>query len=207
MYLPPHFKSDDRNHALLLMREHPFASLISLDNAGLPYITQLPLHPEARGDQLTLLGHCAKANPHWQFLRDRPQSTVVFTGPHAYLSPKVYPDLARVPTWNYLTVQCSVPATLVEEPEAKDRLLKKRIADHEPECAEQGRGLGDEFAQKMLGGIVGFELRVTDLQSKIKINQHRPESHATMRARYRTGNDNERALALWMDRLGLGETK
>jgi transcriptional regulator len=44
---------------------------------------------------------------------------------------------------------------------------------------------------------------VTDLQCKIKINQHRPESHATMRAMYAAGNENERALADWVDRLGM----
>ena len=55
-----------------------------------------------------------------------------------------------------------------------------------------------------LAGIVGFELRVTDLQCKIKLNQHRPEAHAAMRAAYAAGNERERALGEWMDRLGIG---
>ncbi len=205
MYLPAQFKTDDASHALLLMREHPFASLISLDDAGSVYVTHLPLYLEERADHLVLLGHCAKGNPHWRYLQTRPAATVTFMGPHAYLSPQVYPDLARVPTWNYLAVQCRVEASVIEEPEAKDRLLKKLIGDHEPAYAEQWRGLGDEFAQKMLAGIVGFELRVTDLKTKLKINQHRPESHAAMKAVYEAGDDNQRALALWMDRLNLGE--
>jgi transcriptional regulator len=46
-------------------------------------------------------------------------------------------------------------------------------------------------------------LQVTDLQCKLKINQHRPESHASMKAMYSSGNDNERELAAWMDRLGM----
>ncbi|MEP6824305.1 MAG: FMN-binding negative transcriptional regulator, partial [Ramlibacter sp.] len=63
---------------------------------------------------------------------------------------------------------------------------------------------GEEFAHKMLAGIVGFELRVTALQCKLKLNQHRPESHAAMRAAYAAGNERERSLADWMDRLGMG---
>ncbi len=189
----------------MLMREHPFASLISLDNAGSPYVTHLPLHLEEQGETLVLLGHCARANAHWQYLRDRPQALVTFVGPHAYLTPKVYPDLARVPTWNYLAVHCKVQSTLIEEPDAKDRLLKKLIGDHEPAFAQQWRDLGAEFSQKMLAGIVGFELHVTELQTKIKINQHRAESHAAMKAIYATGSDNERGLALWMDRLNLDQ--
>jgi hypothetical protein len=74
-----------------------------------------------------------------------------------------------------------VAATLVEDASAKDALLKKLIGDHEPPYAEQWRGLGTEFANKMLAGIVGFELKVVDLQCKLKLNQHRPESHAALR--------------------------
>jgi transcriptional regulator len=202
MYMPPQFKGD-RAKAAALIQEHPFASLISVDDAGLPYVTHLPLHLEDRGDQLVLLGHVAKPNAHWRYLQARPQAVATFLGPHAYLSPKVYPDLARVPTWNYLAVHCTVQATLIEDPLAKDRLLKKLIGDHEPPYAEQWRGLGEEFAHKMLAGIVAFELRVTDLQCKVKINQHRPESHAAMKAIYAAGNENERGLANWMARLGM----
>lgn len=205
MYQPPHFKSDDRAIAARLMREHPFASLISNDDAGLPYVTHLPLHLEDRDGQFVLLGHCAKPNPHWRFLQQRPAAVVTFLGPHAFQSPKIYPDLARVPSWNYLAVHCTVAATLVEDPMAKDGLLKKLIGDHEPPYAEQWRGLGEEFAHKMLAGIVGFELKVVELQCKLKLNQHRPESHAALKAGYAKGNDHERELARWMDMLGIGE--
>jgi transcriptional regulator len=208
MYLPPQFKGD-RAQAAALIQDHPFASLISVDDAGLPYVTHLPLHLEQRPSadagqpEFVLLGHVAKPNPHWRYLQARPQAVVTFLGPHAYLSPKVYPDLARVPSWNYLAVHCTVQARLIEDPPAKDQLLKKLIADHEPPYAEQWRGLGDEFAHKMLAGIVGFELQVTDLQCKLKINQHRPEAHAAMKTMYAAGDANEQALAAWMDRLGM----
>ncbi|MHB1199906.1 MAG: FMN-binding negative transcriptional regulator [Polaromonas sp.] len=205
MYLPPQFKGD-RAQAAALIREHPFASLISVDDAGLPYVTHLPLHLEPHGEQMVLLGHVAKANAHWRYLQARPQAVATFLGPHAYMSPRVYPDLARVPTWNYLAVHCTVQAHLIEDAAAKDRLLKILIADHEPPYAEQWRGMSEDFAQKMLAGIVAFELQVTDLQCKLKINQHRPESFAAMKAIYAAGNDNEQALAEWMDRLGMDLT-
>jgi transcriptional regulator len=206
MYLPTHFEGD-RTHAATLMIEHPFASLISVDDAGLPYVTHLPLHLKERPStssgqsEFVLLGHVAKPNPHWRYLQARPQAVVTFLGPHAYMSPKVYPDLARVPTWNYLAVHCTVQATLIEDPAGKDALLKKLIGDHEPPYAEQWRGLGEDFAHKMLAGIVAFQLQVTDLQCKLKLNQHRPEARAAMQAMYRVGSPDEQALAVWMDRL------
>ena len=206
MYLPAQFNSKDESQARTLLREYPFASLISLDDEGAPYVTHLPLHLEEGDDHLVLLGHCARGNPHWQYLQTRPSALVTFMGPHAYLSPQVYPDLARVPTWNYLAVHCTVQARLIDEADAKDKLLKKLIDDHEPAYAEQWRALGSEFEQKMLAGIVGFELQVIALQTKLKLNQHRPESHVAMKAVYAAGDDKERDLARWMDRLSLGNT-
>ncbi|GAB3502565.1 FMN-binding negative transcriptional regulator [Curvibacter fontanus] len=203
MYLPPQFKSEERAHALALMHGYPFASLISLDDDSLPYVTHLPLHVQEAGEQLVLLGHVAKPNPHWRHLQARPQAVVTFMGPHAYMSPGVYPDLARVPTWNYLAVHCTVSAALVEDAQAKDGLLKKLIGDHEPAYAAQWRSLGEDYAHKMLAGIVAFELRITALQCKLKINQHRPEAHAAMKTAYAAGSENERELATWMERLGL----
>lgn len=203
MYLPPQFDARDPALAATLMRENPFASLISTDDQGLPYVTHLPLHLEEREGNSVLLGHCARPNPHWRYLAARPRAVVTFLGPHAYQSPRVYKDLQRVPTWNYLAVHCTVQARLVDDPLAKDRLLKKLIGDHEPAYAEQWRGLPEDFAHKMLAGIVAFELDVVQLECKLKLNQHRPESHAALRAGYATGNDHERALCTWMDRLGM----
>lgn len=204
MYQPPHFQSPDPAVAADLMRAHPFASLISCDEDGLPFVTHLPLHLEVKGAALTLHGHCARPNPHWRYLQARPTAVATFLGPHAYLSPQVYPDLARVPSWNYLAVHCTVRARLVEDPDAKDALLKKLIGDHEPAYASQWRAMDPELARKLLAGIVGFELEVLDLQCKLKINQHRPESHGALKAAYAAGNDDQRELAQWMARLGMG---
>ena len=205
MYMPPQFTAKEASQAAELMREYPFASLVSTDDEGLPFITHLPLHlawPDCAGEPV-LLGHVAKPNPHWRYLQARPKAVVTFMGPHAYMSPRVYPDLVRVPTWNYLAVHCTVQATLIEDPLGKDRLLKKLIGDHDPAYAPQWMGLGIDYQHKMLAGIVAFELRVTSLQTKLKINQHRPESHARMRETYAAGNDHDRALGQWMDKLAL----
>lgn len=203
MYQPPQFKAKDSAHAVELMRAYPFASLISNDDEGFPYVTHLPLHLEQRGEQLVLLGHVAKPNPHWKYLLNRPEALVTFMGPYGYLSPQIYPDLARVPSWNYLTVHARVSATLIDDTQAKDRLLKKLIGDHEPAYAKQWMDLGTEYQHKMLSGIVGFELAVVSMDCKLKLNQHRPESHAKLHALYEAGNDNERALASWMKKLGM----
>ncbi|MDM0044341.1 FMN-binding negative transcriptional regulator [Variovorax dokdonensis] len=204
MYLPSRFEARDRAVALQLMRAHPFAALAAVDDEGLPFISQLPMVVQERDDDgLTIWCHCAKPNPLWRHLQARPRARVLFQGPHAYMSPSVYPDLARVPTWNYLSVQCVVDARLVESPDEKDALLKRLISEHEPAYDAQWRALGEEFQQKMLTGIVGLELRVMSLQCAVKLNQHRPEAHAAMHAIYSAGNAQEQALAEWMRACGL----
>ena len=202
MYLPKQFNHPE--HADTLMREHPFASLVSTDDSGFPFVAHLPLKlMEEGGRPAVLLGHCARGNPLWGYLQQRPLALACFLGPQAYMSPQVYPDIQRVPTWCYLAVQARVEARLLEGHEAKDALLKQLIADHEPPYAAQWRGLPEDYTDKMLHGITAFELRVMDLQCSVKLNQHRPEAHAAMHAAYAAGNDHEQSLADWMKRLGL----
>lgn len=204
MYLPPQFAAQDAPIARELMRAEPFASLISTDDEGLPFVTHLPLHLVEEGEEIVLLGHVARTNPHAKYLVDRPTAVVTFMGPHAYMTPRVYPDLARVPTWNYLAVHCTVQASAVDSFEDKDRLLKHLIHDHDPAYAAQWRALDEAFQHRLMQGIAAFEFHVTSMQCKLKLNQHRPESHVAMRAAYAVGSPDEQALAGWMNRLGLG---
>src|ERR1035437_9507476 len=159
MYLPPQFNSTDKSIAADLMREHSFTSLISVDEAGLPFVTHLPLNLEENpvngegSENWVLLGHVAKANPHWSYLQARPQALVTFMGPHPCLSPQVYPDLTRAPSWNYLAMHCTVQATLIEAPDEKEALLQHLIADNEAAYAAQWQALQGDYRQQMLSAI------------------------------------------------------
>ena len=100
-------------------------------------------------------------------------------------------------------VQVRVQARLLEGEAAKDALLKQLIGDHEPPYAAQWRALPEDYTERMLQGIVAFELDVVDLQCAVKLNQHRPEAHAAMHRAYTAGSHQEQALAQWMQRLGM----
>lgn len=204
MYLPKQFNHPE--HARTIIRENPFASLVSNDDEGFPFISHIPIKllPHANDVQKDmLLGHVAKGNPHAAFLAKRPEVLLTFMGPQAYMSPAVYPDLIRVPTWSYVAVHVKAKVRLLEGEEAKDAILKQLIADHEPPYAQQWRGLPDTYTQPMLNAIVAFEMHVQNIQTKVKLNQHRPESHVAMHAAYESGGESEKGLALWMRRLGM----
>jgi len=204
MYLPKQFNHPE--HARSIILENPLASLVSNDDEGFPFISHIPIKlmpHETDAQQYLLLGHVAKSNPHAGFLHKRPQVLLTFMGPQAYMSPAVYPDLIRVPTWSYVAVHVKAEVRILEGEEAKDGLLKQLIADHEPAYAQQWRGLPVSYTLPMLNGIVAFEMKVIKVQTKVKLNQHRPEAHAAMLAAYDSGNESEKALAGWMRRLGL----
>jgi transcriptional regulator len=102
-----------------------------------------------------------------------------------------------------LAVHVKAEARILEGEEAKDAILKQLISDHEPSYAQQWRGLPHSYTQPMLNAIVAFEMKILMLQTKVKLNQHRPESHVAMHAAYEAGNAAEKDLAMWMRRLGM----
>ena len=127
----------------------------------------------------------------------------VFSGPSAYVSPRHYESIKNVPTWNYAALHAYGGIELIDGPADKDALLKRLIGRFEPEYAEQWRGLPEDYQHKLLGAIVGFRIRVTRWELKLKLSQNRP---AVERGRIREAlaaseRAEERAVADWMLRL------
>jgi len=86
MYLPKQFNHPE--HAKNIILENPFASLVSNDDEGFPFVSHIPikLMPHATdAQQDKLLGHVAKGNPHAGFLTKRPEVLLTFMGPQSYM--------------------------------------------------------------------------------------------------------------------------
>lgn len=154
------------------MRANPFAILVSQTADG-PFATHLPLAIRQNENQVILRGHVAKANPHWQHLESQPQALAIFHGPHAYISPGNYTIHESVPTWNYGAVHAYGEARVFSEPEQLLPMLHDLISTFEARYAEQWAGFSDEYRQRMLSHIVGFEIRVTKIEAKLKLSQNR----------------------------------
>ncbi len=165
------FREDDRDRLLEFMRRHSFALVVSVSD-GRPAATHLPLTVRVDGEEVYLRGHFAKANTQW---RDIESSEVlaVFTGPHAYVSPRHYDAEESVPTWNYLAVHAHGRARVVRDAAANEELLGELVGHNEPGYWRQWQGLPERYREGMLRGIVGFELRVTRLEGKAKLSQNK----------------------------------
>ena len=172
MYIPEHFRIEDRATALAFMRANPFAILVSNSDDG-PFATHVPVVFRESGDQLTIRGHVAKANPHWRYLQNNPACLMIFHGPHSYISPSNYDTREAVPTWNYGAVHIYGNATTYAEPEQLLSILHDLIPTFDAAYEQQWASLSEAYRQRMLGHIVGFEIAVTKLEAKFKLSQNR----------------------------------
>src|SRR5215831_13625971 len=127
VYIPRPFALREQQQVARLIAEHPFATLVTLGEAE-PQVSHLPLQFDpASGQHGTLLGHMARANPHWQHFSSGP-SLAIFHGPHAYVSPSWYAEPATaVPTWNYCVVHVHGAAEIMDDEREKRALLDEMI--------------------------------------------------------------------------------
>jgi len=173
-YLPEHFHETGLDALQDLMESNSFATLISPDVDD-PLITHLPLLLDReRGPHGTLVGHFARANPHWQQLQERPAVLAIFHGPHSYVSPAWYGVHPAVPTWNYAVVHAAGRARLLHDPAALEDITRRLVHTFESARPAPWRlDLPAGFQQQMLRAIVGLEIDVERLCGKFKLSQNR----------------------------------
>ena len=146
MYIPKYFKQNDRKKSIAFMNAYNFAIVVSAKDE-LPLATHLPFVIEERENEIVLISHMSKANEQWKTFSDK-DVLVIFSEPHAYISPSLYEQKQNVPTWNYVAVHA---------------------------YGKQFRTLDKKYIDGLLQGIIAFEITVSNLQAKEKLNQNKSE--------------------------------
>jgi len=174
VYIPKQFQETQLDVLHELVRRYSFGTLVSL-HAGELVASHLPfLLAGERGTHGTLRGHMARANPHWQSFAEGREVLAIFEGPHAYISPSWYDDAVSVPTWNYAVVHAHGIPKLIESDDELYRLLDDLVRTHEASKGTPWRfDLPADYVSRMTKAIVGFEIRLTRLEGKLKLNQNR----------------------------------
>ncbi len=172
MYVPEHFRVDDRETLYGVIRDNNFGMLASTV-AESPFVSHLPFLLE--GD--VLVAHMARANPHWQSFADGREVLCVFQGPHAYVSPSWYEEEQAVPTWNYAAVHVYGNPEIIDDAELAYTDQQKLVDAHEGGFAEpwhlEDRNRG--FVDGMIRSIVNFRIPIERLEGKFKLSQNRPD--------------------------------
>ncbi len=169
MYLRPVFTETDPERIDALIRAHSFGLLVTHGGTG-SEATHLPFVLSRDGGELLLEAHLAAANPQCAALAGG-AALAVFSGPHAYISPRWYEAQPSVPTWDYVAVHVHGVLQPVTEP-GEMRAMLDRLAEADPvgyTTADQS----DSYIAGMLRGIRAFRLRTTQVQAQWKMSQNR----------------------------------
>jgi transcriptional regulator len=192
MYIPKINREDDLAHMHELMRQHNFAILVT-QHDGAPFATHLPiLLDPARGPHGTLLAHMARANPQWRDFADGQEALVIFQGPHAYISPSWYDEPISVPTWNYAAIHAYGRPRIVDDQAALRHMLETLIDTHEAAFEQPwAMRLPDDYMDRMMRAVVGFEIEIARVEGKLKISQNRTpnEQRRVIEALEQSGDD------------------
>lgn len=174
VYTPQHFAVDDRAAIARLMHDHPFATVMTPGQPE-PLISHVPLLfvPECEPHG-TLIGHMARANPHWRHA-DGASSVAIFHGPHAYVSPSWFAEPSKgVPTWNYAVVHASGTLRVIDDPVETRRVLDALVHRFESDRVSPWQfAMGEPQRDALVGAIVAFRIRIRRLTGKFKLSQNR----------------------------------
>lgn len=173
MYIPNQFHFRDEAEKIAFMKQYSFATIIT-NKGQIPIATQLPFFIDDTGDKLVLSSHFAVANEQAKYIEAN-TSLILFTEPHAYISPVHYDKTESVPTWDYISIHAYGKAKILEDEGSKIKVLEEMIGFYDQNYLAQWNSLSDKFKNGMMRGIVAFELEVTDLQGQKKISQNKTE--------------------------------
>ena len=195
MYSPPYNQIEKRAELLEFMRANNFVLLVT-GTGGTLHGSHLPVLIHEKEGKLVLDMHMAKNNPQWKEFFDE-EVMVVFSGPHAYVSPRWYEEKERVPTWNYAAVHAYGIPRIVEDRAAKLAGQRRLVAAMDPQWLPKFDALREEYVRSMLEGIVNFEIAVTRIETRWKLSQNRSRREMELIAAEldKSADSTERALA------------
>lgn len=203
MYVPVHFRMEDRDELHALIAAHPLGILVTSGDAGMeashvPFV----LHAQ-EGTNGVLRTHLARANPQWSRITAATEGFVIFRAADGYVTPSWYPSKAEhgkvVPTWNYLAVHVSGACRTVTESAWLDAHLAALSAQQEAE-RDHPWAVTDApvaFVEQMKRAIIGIEIEICTMVGKKKVGQNRNESdrHGLFAALQAQGDPASRFMA------------
>jgi transcriptional regulator len=174
MYIPKYFKVTNVDEICEFVQKNSFGTIVTTEQ-GKPIATHLPLGFIKKGDDYYITGHMAYGNPQWRTFETCEDVLIMFQGPHAYVSSSWYSH-ENVPTWNYQAIHMYGKPSILEKDELIEeltRMLEKYEQNRENPVL--WNKLSPELLENQLKGIVGFMIKVGEIQAAYKLSQNRNE--------------------------------
>ncbi|RXZ46139.1 FMN-binding negative transcriptional regulator, partial [Agromyces binzhouensis] len=160
-----------------LVREHPWATIVSMTDASGLVASHYPVLLDETADGIVLLTHVGRPDDLVHEL-GRHDVLVIIQGPHGYVSPGWYDANPAVPTWNFVSAHLHGTPELLE-PDENLRVLDA-LVDHFEGRMPEPRGMRSTpanaaYAERIAAGTVGLRIPITRFVAKNKMSQNRPD--------------------------------
>lgn len=168
----PLFASDDPSLVRALVREHPWATLVTTTASGLA-ASHYPVLLDEEAEGLTLLTHLGR--PDEEVLEiEQGEVLVIVQGHHGYISPSWYsPEERKVPTWNFTVAHLHGTPQLLDEEE--NLAVLTRLVEHFERHLPEPAYLEREYALPIAKGTVGLRIPVDRFELKRKLSQNKDD--------------------------------
>jgi transcriptional regulator len=209
MHTYPRFAAPSQRAITELVRQHPFAIVVSARPGQAPTASHLPLilppgvDPEASLVGVQMLGHMGRKNPHWQQIAEVGTVLLIFSSSHGYVSPQLYDFSPCAPTLDYAAVHLTGHAELIESTAGALDVVTATIDALEDQRPTRWDATASrEYHQRIVAGVVAFRVRITDQQAMFKLSQDMSETtRANVREDFDSGPRRHPELVQLMDQV------
>lgn len=201
MYIPKYYKVTNMEEILDFVQNNSFGTIVTTEQ-GKPIATHLPFGLNKKGDNYYLTGHMAYGNPQWRTLETCEEVLVMFQGPNAYISSSWYEE-ENVPTWNYQAVHVYGKGSILEKKELIEELthMLEKYEGHRDNPVLWDK-LSPQLLETEMKGIVGFKIKVGEVQAAYKLSQNRNEAdyNNIINKLHNEGHPNAKQVAKLMEK-------
>ncbi len=151
---------------------HDFGQLAVNGPPGEPPLVQ-PLHFAYDAERCEAVTHLARPNPLWPAIQSAPDVLLSVVDDYAFVpgpwqAEPGTPPGHGVPTSLYAAVQLRCRAHVVDDPTEKAVLLNRQVGHFQPEGGSARAAAGEAPYGRLLSGIRGLRLEVTEVRAKFK---------------------------------------
>lgn len=171
MRYTPHYILEDEDEVKRLIRENPWAAIISNTAKGL-VASHYPVMLEEDRPGISIVSHVGRPDERNHELGQH-EVLVIIAGAHGYISPGWYENSEFVPTWNHATAHLyGTPEILTDEENFE--VLGHLVDFFEHKLPNPvSLQIDEEAARHIATGTVGIRIPITRFDARLKLSQNK----------------------------------
>lgn len=167
----PHYLLHDPDEVKRLIRENPWATIVSSPSTGGIVASHYPVVLEEDADGISIVSHVGRPDERAHELGQH-EVLVIIQGAHGYISPGWYESEQVIPTWNHVTAHLYGTPEILSDDE--NFAVLGDLVDHFEKRMPHpvSLNLDLENSRGIARGTVGIRLRVTRFDARLKLSQN-----------------------------------